>query len=117
MCKVDRGRYHLAPMDALFAPWRLEYITGKREEGCIFCKKPADRERARENLVLHVGRTAFVIMNRYPYTAGHLLVVPLRHTDDFTSLTAEENAELSALLQHSLGALKRVYRPDAFNMG
>lgn len=107
----------ISPMENLFAPWRLEFITGKREEGCIFCKKPADPERHRENLILHVGKTAFVIMNRYPYTSGHLLVVPLRHTDDFTGLTAEENLELTSLLQRAMRVLGRLYRPDGYNVG
>jgi ATP adenylyltransferase len=104
-------------MESLFAPWRLEFITGKREEGCIFCKKPADPSRLRENLILHLGRLAFVIMNRYPYTSGHLLVVPLRHTSDIASLTAEENAEISALLQRSVQVLTEAYGPEGFNLG
>lgn len=104
-------------MENLFAPWRMEFIQGKREEGCIFCKKPAQRERLRENLVLHIGERSFVIMNRYPYTSGHLLVVPLRHTDDFALLSREENLEISELLQQSVRVLSEVYRPDAFNLG
>jgi ATP adenylyltransferase len=104
-------------MENLFAPWRLEFIAGKREDGCIFCKKPAEKERLRENLVLHVGERAFVIMNRYPYNSGHLLVCPLRHTADFASLTAEENAEIGRLLQESCRILTEVYRPEGFNMG
>ena len=104
-------------MKNLFAPWRLEFITGKRPEGCVFCKLPAEAGRSRENLVLHVGEKAFVVMNRYPYTAGHLLVIPLRHTSDFASLTGEENSEISELLQRSLRVLGEIYRPDGFNLG
>jgi ATP adenylyltransferase len=104
-------------MESLFAPWRLEFITGKREEGCIFCKKPADPSRLRANLILHFGRLAFVIMNRFPYTSGHLLVVPLRHTSDLVSLTPEENGEIAALLQRSVRVLTEAYRPDGFNLG
>ncbi len=104
-------------MESLFAPWRLEFITGKREEGCIFCKKPADPSRRRENLILHVGRTAFVIMNRFPYTSGHLLVVPLRHTSDLASLSDEENLEIAALNRLSIQVLASVYRPEGFNLG
>ncbi len=104
-------------MERLFAPWRLEFITGKREEGCIFCKKPVDRARLRENLVLHVGRLAYVIMNRFPYTSGHLLVIPLRHTSELTSLTADENLEIADLVRRSLEVLGEAYRPEGFNVG
>jgi len=104
-------------MESIFAPWRLEFITGKREEGCIFCKKPAERGRLRENLVLAIGKTAYVIMNRFPYTSGHLLVVPLRHTSDFRSLTEEESLEMSKLLQESMRVLTEAYRPEGFNLG
>ncbi len=104
-------------MERLFAPWRLEFITGKRQEGCVFCAAPADREKRRENLVLHVGPRAFVIMNRFPYTSGHLLIVPNRHTSDLTSLTAEENLEVAELIQVSLQVLTDAYRPEGFNLG
>ena len=104
-------------MKNLFAPWRLEFITGKRPEGCVFCKLPSERNSSRENLVLHLGERAYVLMNRYPYTAGHLLVIPLRHTSDFTSLSREENLEISDLLRRSLRVLGEVYRPDGFNLG
>src|SRR5688572_32240200 len=88
-------------MDTLWAPWRLEYLAGKREDGCIFCKKPSDRERLADHLILHVGELAFVILNRFPYHGGHLMVIPLRHTSDFLSLTSSEHAEIARLLQAS----------------
>jgi ATP adenylyltransferase len=95
----------------------MDFITGKREDGCIFCKKPPERDRARENLILHVGKTAFVILNRFPYHSAHTMVIPLRHTCDFRDLTPEENAEMSTLIQVTLDALKREYRPEGFNLG
>jgi len=104
-------------MERLFAPWRMEFITGKREEGCVFCKAPAATGHFRENLVLHMGRHAYVIMNRFPYGSGHLLVIPLRHTPDFTSLTEAESLELSQLLQRSMRVLADVYHPEGFNVG
>ena len=104
-------------MEHLWAPWRMEFIVGPKKKGCIFCDLPADRERARENLVLHVGLRAFAILNRYPYSCGHLMVVPLRHTNDFLSLTAEENAELSLVLQASVRILRDTYQPEGFNLG
>lgn len=95
----------------------MEFITGKREAGCIFCRFPAERDRLRENLILHVGKLAFVILNRYPYHSAHLMVIPLRHTSDFTDLTAEENAEMSRLQQECLRILLGTYRPEGFNIG
>lgn len=104
-------------MDHLWAPWRMEFIRGKREKGCVFCRLPAERDRMRENLVLHIGARAYVVLNRWPYTCGHLMVIPLRHTSDFLSLTAEENAEIALLLQSSLRILEETCRPDGFNLG
>ena len=95
----------------------MEYITGKREEGCIFCTKPPQRDRLKENYILHLGRHAFVILNRFPYHTGHLMVIPLRHTHEFEGLTFEEHAELCVLLQTSLRALKQVYKAEGFNLG
>jgi ATP adenylyltransferase len=104
-------------MENLWAPWRMEFIAGKREEGCIFCKKPAERDRLRENLVLHVGELAFAIMNRYPYQSGHLMVVPLRHTNDFESLSDAEAIEIHRLLKECMAALRGAYHPEGFNLG
>lgn len=104
-------------METLWAPWRMQYIAEKREDGCVFCTKPGERERLRENLVLHVGRLSFVILNRYPYQSAHLMVIPLRHTDDFAAVTAEENAEMSLLLKTSVRALRDVYRAEGVNIG
>ncbi|MBN1441528.1 MAG: HIT domain-containing protein [Planctomycetes bacterium] len=104
-------------MENLWAPWRMEFITSPRSDGCIFCTLPSQPERLRENLVLHIGRRAFVMLNRYPYTCGHLMVVPRRHTSDYLSLTAEENAEATFLLQQSMRILGETYRPEGFNLG
>lgn len=104
-------------MEHLWAPWRMEYITGTHEKGCIFCSRPLERERLAENLVLHVGKHAFVILNRFPYQSGHLMVVPLRHTDDFADLREEELAELFALLQEAVRALRAVYKAEGINLG
>lgn len=104
-------------METLWAPWRMEFITGKRGPGCIFCQLPAAVDRRKENLILHVGKLAFVIMNRYPYHSAHLMVIPLRHTSEFTDLTASENAEMSLLQQQCLRVLKATYSPEGFNFG
>ena len=102
--------------EILWAPWRMEYIRSEKETGCIFCDKPR-AANDRENLIVHRGRWAFVIMNKYPYNNGHVMVVPYRHESELENLTAEENLELMELLQQCTCALKSVCRPHGFNLG
>ncbi len=103
-------------MDILWSPWRMRYILGPKPDECVFCL-PADTGEDAERLVLHRGKTAFVIMNKYPYTVGHLLVAPFRHTMDFCGLTEEERAELFALSQLCVTVLETTSRPQGFNLG
>ncbi|MDX9821641.1 MAG: HIT domain-containing protein [Syntrophales bacterium] len=101
-------------MDVIFAPWRMAYVRkSERTEGCIFCK---GRSRS-DDLMLREGRTAFVMMNRYPYTTGHLMVIPFRHVGEIAVLTKEERAEMFDLLDLSTDALRRAMNPDGFNIG
>jgi len=105
-------------MERLWAPWRMDYIaaTDPREGECIFClgeKRHEDRER----LVLFRGEHAFVIMNRYPYTNGHLMVAPYRHLADVADLSTEEAAEIHILMVQSKRALSSIIRPEGFNIG
>ncbi len=72
-------------MKLLWAPWRIEYITGEKEQGCIFCRKPGEGND-KKNLILYNGQTSFIIMNRYPYANGHLMAVPYRHTSNLSDL-------------------------------
>ena len=102
--------------DILWAPWRMEYILGPKEKGCIFCDKPKQAQD-RENLIVHRGHLAFVIMNKYPYNNGHLLIVPYRHEAELPRLTPEENLEMMALLQKSAQALRATCAPQGFNIG
>jgi ATP adenylyltransferase len=103
-------------MERLWAPWRMAYVEVSQPTGCIFCEKPA-QEADRENLILHRGETAFVILNAFPYNNGHLMVAPYRHTADLESLTAEECAEVMALAQWCTRLLRAAFRPDGFNLG
>ena len=103
--------------ERLFAPWRLEYILGEKENGCIFCKKPAEKREERKNLILDGSTRSFVIMNRYPYNPGHLMVVPRRHVSDLELLEAEEMADVSRLLQRTVRVLKETFRPEGLNLG
>jgi ATP adenylyltransferase len=102
-------------MRTIWAPWRIEYLSKEKEEGCIFCKKPKEK-KDRKNLILHRGKTGFIIMNRYPYSNGHLMAVPYRHIKDLTDLNDKERLELMDLTTKSVEALN-VFKPDGFNIG
>lgn len=104
-------------MDHIWSPWRMTYLeNGTDPAGCPFClaQDPAAREEAG---VVYLGEQAFVMLNRYPYTTGHLLVLPLAHQETLSSLDGGVRAELMELINHSLGVLQRVYQPEGFNVG
>lgn len=103
-------------MKQLWAPWRLEYIVAEKEEGCIFCRFPQENDDERR-LILCRGTQAFVIMNAYPYSNGHLLIAPYRHVANISELSDEENLEIMQLAQKSCAVLCDVCRPDGFNIG
>jgi ATP adenylyltransferase len=104
-------------MQQLWAPWRLKYILAmEKREGCIFCQLPKE-SNDRENHILVRGEHAFVIMNAFPYSNGHLLVPPYRHIADMSELTDEESLEIMQLTRRSIKALKLACRPDGFNVG
>ncbi|MCE5321968.1 HIT domain-containing protein [bacterium] len=103
-------------MQQLWAPWRLEYIVGNKAEGCIFCVFPKE-ENDEKNRILYRGKYAFVIMNAFPYSNGHLLIPPYRHIADLTELTDEESLEIMQLAQLSCKAISAVCKPDAYNIG
>lgn len=108
-------------MEIIWAPWRLSYVSrvGKeKERGCFICRAVEEHpHKDRENLLLHRGERALVILNRFPYNTGHLMVCPVRHTGDFLSLLPEELSEIDMLIKRSIRALKRAYNPDGFNVG
>ena len=106
-------------MDRLWSPWRMAYVTGsKRSSGCVFCI-PAQPDRAEDEQrhIVYRGAHAFIILNLYPYNPGHLLIAPYRHTADLESLTAGESAEMMALAQRALRALRTDTGPQGYNMG
>ena len=102
-------------MKVLWAPWRLKYITADKEEGCIFCKKPKEGND-KENLILYNGETSYIIMNRYPYSNGHLMTVPYKHTNNFSELDQEERLELMNLTAKCIDILQAI-KPEGFNIG
>src|ERR1700741_2226283 len=99
-------------MKRIWAPWRIEYLTKEKEEGGIFCKKPKEN-RDRENLIVYRGETGFIIMNRYPYSNGHLMAVPYRHTRELTQLSDVERLGLMNLTIRCLEVLD-IFKPDGF---
>lgn len=104
-------------MDTLWSPWRMRYITDTDKPGeCIFCGYPKMRDGL-ENLIVARGMTAFVILNRFPYTSGHLMVVPYQHAASIEELTAEVRSELMEMVNETLGVLRKVYQPEGFNIG
>jgi ATP adenylyltransferase len=106
--------------ERLWAPWRLEYIeraSGRPdEEGCIFVELPRQADD-RKNLILHRGETAFVMLNAFPYTNGHLMVAPYRHSADMGELSDQELLEINQLVAKCLEWITRAYRPEGFNIG
>ncbi len=103
-------------MEHLWAPWRIEYILSKKEGECIFCVKPS-RKEDRKRLILHRSERSIIMMNRFPYNSGHLMVAPMKHTGNPEELTPQELGDLSVLLQKSVTLLRRAIHPQGFNIG
>jgi ATP adenylyltransferase len=95
--------------ERLWAPWRLEYIKGPKEDECIFC--------VRRDWVVAEGEHCFVMLNAYPYTNGHVMVSPYEHVDSIERLGPEALTELMTLTQRSMAAIRSAYGPDGFNLG
>jgi ATP adenylyltransferase len=104
-------------MNHIWSPWRMDYIEKPKQEGnCVFCAALAE-EDGPANLIVFRGRAAFVILNRYPYTSGHLMVVPYTHRAGLEELDAEIRAELMDLAASATRALTLAYKPEGFNLG
>ena len=104
-------------MQVLWAPWRMEYIRSEEQtEGCIFCPG-ADRQHDESRLILHVGLQSMVMMNRFPYINGHLLVAPIRHVPGLERLTDEESLDLILTVRQSIEILKQVMKAEGLNVG
>jgi ATP adenylyltransferase len=100
----------------LWAPWRIEYVRGPKPDECIFCAAAASGDDAAHGVV-HRGERCLVLVNAYPYGGGHLMVAPHRHAASLEELGPDELAEMAALVNRALGALRRVMSPDGFNLG
>ncbi|GAB4374401.1 MAG: HIT domain-containing protein [Calditrichia bacterium] len=106
-------------MERIWAPWRMEYIDKAKigeEEPCFFCEYIREN-KDEENLILYRGQKAFIIMNRFPYNNGHLMVVPYEHSGDVLNLSPDIEAEMFSLIQLSVAALTKLWKPHGFNIG
>lgn len=110
-------------MDRMWSPWRSQHVADfdarhrPAGEGSVFSRIAAQPDRDEEHFVLWRGETAFVVLNLYPYNNGHLLIVPYREVEAYTDLSADEQAEIAALIGRCMGWLSEALRPAGFNVG
>ena len=106
-------------MDYLWSPWRFRYVSqANKQGGCVFCEKvAAESSRARENLLLYRGRWNFVLLNLYPYTTGHSMVVPYAHVGMLEDIEPAALAEMMELAKRLQAALRDCYHPEGYNLG
>jgi len=105
-------------MKNLWTPWRMTYIQGKKtqEEGCIF-EAGAGKSYDKESLLLYRDALTIVLLNRFPYANGHLLIAPSRHVSDITDLLEEESSALFDMIRESVAIIRKQKTPDGFNIG
>jgi len=108
-------------MKRLWTPWRMAYLKGNQqaqEKGCIFCNKVRASTRSdRKNLLLLRGERAFIVLNLYPYSNGHLMVAPYEHTGELESLDGATLKEMMLLVARAIRAMRRMMNPQGFNVG
>jgi ATP adenylyltransferase len=101
----------------LWAPWRVAFVKNETpEKGCVFCNRLRQKDGP-GNLIVFRGTTCFVILNKYPYNTGHVLVMPIRHVGKFEKLRTNELHELMELTQQTVGHLTRLAKPHGLNLG
>lgn len=104
-------------MDHLWSPWRYRYVTkADTSDGCVFCAKPRE-QRDEENLILHRSEYCFAVLNLYPYTTGHMMVVPYSHVSTIEDLTPEEWRDVMDVTRDASRHLRATYRPGGMNIG
>lgn len=107
----------LPTMDFLWSPWRYAYIKeAHKSTGCVFCEKAAEGND-RGALIVYRGKTCYIILNAYPYTSGHVMVVPYAHLDTLAKLPAETATEMILLCQRMETVLRKLYQPEGLNLG
>jgi len=103
-------------MDKLWAPWREKFILCEKHPGCFLCRT-AKENKDRKNLILFRGKKCFVILNRYPYNNGHLMIAPFRHVGKLEDLKDDESTELLKISQLCVKAIKSAMKPQGINLG
>jgi ATP adenylyltransferase len=108
-------------MERIWAPWREEYVTaggkdGAKRRACVLCRSLKNARRP-GSLVVHVAPSSFVMMNRFPYGSGHVMVAPRRHVGTLAAATEEELAEIMALTRRLESVFAKAYKPDGMNLG
>jgi ATP adenylyltransferase len=103
-------------MKHLWCPWRIDYILGPKADSCVLCL-PEHNDEDDERLVLYRGKWNFVIINKYPYNNGHIMVAPNRHVTDITLLSPEESSEMMDLLRRCTAILQKHFSPHGLNIG
>ena len=103
-------------MERVWAPWRIDYILGEKSMGCFLCES-ARTGVSEETLILHMTRHSMIIMNRYPYINGHLMVTPIRHVSSLSDLPQEERNDLHDTLTNCIEVMRDVANPDGLNVG
>ncbi|MGC9359453.1 MAG: HIT family protein [Anaerolineae bacterium] len=104
-------------MKRLWSPWRMAYVSAEKQAGCVFCEIQKENGSDQEALILYRGEHTMVVMNKYPYTNGHLMVVPYLHTDTPTALDDDALLEMIKLVNESIIILRQTLRADGFNVG
>ena len=104
-------------MDYLWTPWRYAYVSStEKSSGCVFCEAQQEKDDAKARIVRR-GQFCFVILNAYPYTPGHVMIVPYSHLDELRKLPTEAANEMIALSQRMESLLRELYHPDGINLG
>ncbi len=104
-------------MEHIWSPWRMKYIRDHQApEGCIFCNA-IEKEDGVENLIVKRSRHAFVILNLFPYTSGHVMVVPFQHVGTLAELDTPTTADIMDLIKQSIQVINTVYKPEGYNIG
>src|ERR1700730_16810651 len=105
-------------MRTLYAPWRMEYISGPAQPGCLFCRvQEAPAGDDRKNLVVHRAADAVVLLNKFPYNSGHLMVAPRAHVGSLVGLDDDQTLGVMRLVRRSVAVLEGVMAPEGFNVG
>ena len=106
--------------ERLYTPWRMKYVASnkRQEEDCVFCHKLSDDpERDQENYLLYRGKTAFAILNIYPYNTGHLMILPYQHVAKLSDMSQNDQFEIMTLISYFTDLLTELMKPDGFNIG